>query len=166
MAPAVVYQVHMDASQIRPLILNVRQKFPRPLWADVPEWIDRDVLLTQLMYVPNGKHIDLGGGYSPMSAVLAHLGMEVTVVDTFSSTKLYEQFSAHELCDILRSFGVKLVQADLREYDPATIFAAGSVSGLKEFASRNCANDGIGTNLPVVTRDQKLLIVAAKKPLR
>ena len=137
MPPAVVYQVHMDASQIRPLILNVRQKFPRPLWAGVPEWIDRDVLLTQLMYVPNGKLIDLGGGYSPMSAVLAHLGMEVTVVDTFSSTKLYEQFSAQELCDILRSFGVKLVQGDLREYDPATMFAAGSVDAIDCFGAIN-----------------------------
>src|SRR5215204_3452429 len=117
----------MDAPQIRSLIREVRKKFPQALWTDVPEWIDRDVLHIQLTYIPNGKLIDLGGGYSPISAVLARLGMEVTVVDTFASTKFYEQFSAQQLCDVLESFGVKLARADLREYDPATVFEPASV---------------------------------------
>ena len=68
--------------------------FRRRCGQTVPELIDKDVLHVQLTYVPNGKLIDLGGGYSPISAVLARLGMDVTVVDTFASTKLYEQFSA------------------------------------------------------------------------
>jgi SAM-dependent methyltransferase len=97
--------------------------------------IDRDVLHVQLTYVPNGKLIDLGGGYSPISAVLARLGMEVTVVDTFASTKYYEQFSAPKLCDILRGFGVKLAKADLREYDPARVFEPASVDTVDCFGT-------------------------------
>src|SRR6185295_5661558 len=46
------------------------------------------------------------------------------------------------------------------------ILAARAIGGLKKLAARNCANHRIGTNLPVVTTDQKLLVVAAKKPLR
>ena len=111
-------------SQIRSLLLEVRQKFPPVLRSD---FLDKDVFHVQLAYVPHGKLIDLGGGYSPMSAVLARLGMDVTVVDTFASTKLYEQFSARELCDILQSFGVKLTQADLRTYDAAAVFPPASV---------------------------------------
>src|SRR5712671_1143435 len=117
----------MDVPTIRLLVLEVRKRLPQALWADVPEVIDRDVLHVQLTYVPNGKLIDLGGGYSAVSAVLARLGMEVTVVDTFASTKFYEQFSAQELRDVLQSFGVKLVTADLREYDPAKVFEPASV---------------------------------------
>jgi SAM-dependent methyltransferase len=125
----------MDASQIRSLILEVRQKFPPALWTDVPEFLDKDVLHTQMVYVPGGKLIDLGGGYSPMSAVLAKLGMEVTVVDTFASTKFYEKFSAQELCDVLQSFGVKLAKADLREYDPSQVFAPDSVDTIDCFGT-------------------------------
>jgi SAM-dependent methyltransferase len=117
----------MDASHIRSLILEVRSAFPRALRTDVQGVIEKDVLQVQLTYVPNGKVIDLGGGYSPMSAVLARLGMDVTVVDTFGSTPFYEQFSAQELCDALRSFGVKLAKSDLREYDPETVFDPASV---------------------------------------
>ena len=109
--------------QNRSLVLDVRKQFPQALWTDVPEWIDREVLHVQLTYVPNGRLIDLGGGYSPLSAVLARLGMEVTVVDTFASTKFYDQFSAQELCDVLQSLRREdLAKADLREYDPATVF--------------------------------------------
>jgi SAM-dependent methyltransferase len=125
----------MNSSEIRSLILDVRRKFPHALWTDVPEFIDKDVLHVQLTYVPNGKLIDLGGGYSPMSAVLARLGMDVTVVDTFGSTKFYEQFSAQELCDVLQSFGVKLVRADLRGYEPATLFEPASVDTVDCFGT-------------------------------
>ena len=52
--------------------------------------------------------------------------MEVTVVDTFASTNFYE-ISAQELRHVIQSFGVKLAKADLREYDPATIFEPNSV---------------------------------------
>jgi SAM-dependent methyltransferase len=128
-------EVAMDASHIRSLILEVRKTFPQALRTDVPEWIDREVLHVQLLYVPNGRLIDLGGGYSPISAVLARLGMEVTVVDTFASTRFYEQFSAQELCDILQSFGVKLAKADLREYDPATAFEPASVDTVDCFGT-------------------------------
>jgi SAM-dependent methyltransferase len=117
----------LDVPTVRSLILDVRKKLPPALWADVPEIIDKDVLHVQLTYVPNGRLIDLGGGYSPISAVLARLGMEVTAVDTFASTKFYEQFSAQQLCDVLESFGVTLARADLREYDPATVFEPASV---------------------------------------
>ncbi len=117
----------MDARQIRSLILETRTQFPSALWTNVPAWIDREVLHVQLMYVPNGRLIDLGGGYSPVSAVLARLGMDVTVVDTFASTRFYQQFSAEELCDVLQSFGVKLAKADLREYDPEAAFGPASV---------------------------------------
>jgi SAM-dependent methyltransferase len=122
-----------DVSRIRSLILEVRKKLPPALWADVPEIIDKDLLHVQLTYVRNGRLIDLAGGYSPTSAVLARLGMEVTVVDTFGSTKFYEQFSAQQLCDVLQSFGVKLVRADLREYDPATAFEPASVDAISFF---------------------------------
>jgi len=125
----------MDSSQIRSLILEVRKAFPRALWTDVPEMIDRDVLHVQLTYVPNGKLIDLGGGYSPVSAVLARLGMEVTVVDTFASTRYYEQFSAQELCGVLQSFGVTSVKADLREYDPSTVFEPNTVDTVSCFGT-------------------------------
>lgn len=125
----------MDAQQIRSLIVEVRKQFPQALWTDVPEWIDRDVLHVQLTYVPNGRSIDLGGGYSPISAVLARLGMDVTVVDTFASTKFYQHFSAQELCDILQSFGVKLVKGDLRDYDPATVFEPDSVDTIDCFGT-------------------------------
>jgi SAM-dependent methyltransferase len=117
----------MDAQHIRALILDIRRRLPPALQTDIPEVIDRDLLHVQLSYVPSGTIVDLGGGYSPISAVLAILGMDVTVVDTFASTRFYEQFSAEELCDTLRSFGVKLVKADLREYDPATTFEPSSV---------------------------------------
>ena len=122
----------MDTSKIRSLMVEVRQKFPRVLRSD---FLDKDVLHAQLAYVPNGKLIDLGGGYSPMSAVLARLGMDVTVVDTFASTKLYEQFSARELCEILTSFGVKLAIADLREYDAGSAFQPNSVDAIDCFGT-------------------------------
>ena len=122
----------MDDARIRALIAEVRQKFPRVLWSD---FLEKDVLHVQLTYVPGGKVIDLGGGYSPMSAVLAKLGMDVTVVDTFASTKLYEQFSAQELCDVLQSFGVKLIQADLRDYDPMPEFGPDSVDAVVCFGT-------------------------------
>src|ERR1044071_8841869 len=105
----------MDSSHIRSLVLEVRKAFPQALRTHERRVIDKDVLHVQLAYVPNGKLIDLGGGYSPASAVLARLGMDVTVVDTFASSKVYDQFSAQELCDVLGSFGVKLARADLRE---------------------------------------------------
>ena len=133
--PVLLPNCAMDASQIRSLILEVRKKFPQALRTEVPEVIDKDVLQVQLTYVPSGKAIDLGGGYSPMSAVLARLGMEVTVVDTFASTNFYEEFSAQELCDVLQSFGVKLAKADLREYDPATIFEPNSVDTVDCFGT-------------------------------
>ena len=126
---------HLDSLKIRSLILEVRNAFPKALWPDVPEMIDRDLLHVQLTYVPSGKVIDLGGGYSPVSAVLAKLGMDVTVVDTFASTRFYEQFSAQELCDVLQSFGVKLVRADLREYDPATAFEPASIDTVSCFGA-------------------------------
>lgn len=125
----------MDGTEIRALVLDVRKKFPKALWTDIPEWIDRDVLHVQLTYVPNGRLIDLGGGYSPISAVLARLGMDVTVVDTFASTKFYEHFSAHELCDTLQSFGAKLAKADLREYDPTKAFDPASVDAVDCFGT-------------------------------
>jgi len=124
-----------DAVSIRSLILDVRKKLPPALWADVPEIIEKDLLHVQLTYVPNGRVIDLGGGYSPISAVLARLGMDVTAVDTFASTKFYEQFSAQQLCDVLQSFGVKLAIADLREYDPATSFELASVDTVSCFGT-------------------------------
>jgi SAM-dependent methyltransferase len=133
--PSIPGRPAMDASHIRSLILDVRRAFPPVLRTDVPEFIEKDVLHVQLTYVPGGKAIDLGGGYSPISAVLARLGMDVTVVDTFASTKFYEHFSAQELCDVLRSFGVKLVQADLREYDPGTAFPPGSVDTVDCFGT-------------------------------
>ena len=125
----------MDAESIRSLTLEVRKQFPQALWTDVPEMIDRDVLHVQLTYVPNGKVIDLGGGYSAVAAILARLGMDVTVVDTFASTKFYEQFSAQELCDALQSFGVKLVKADLRDYDPTTLLEPASVDTVSCFGT-------------------------------
>ena len=125
----------LDVARIRSLILDVRKKLPRALWTDVPQMIDKDVLHVQLTYVPNGRLIDLGGGYSPISAVLAMLGMDVTAVDTFASTKFYEQFSAQQLCDVLQSFGVKLTRADLREYEPATAFEPASVDTVSCFGT-------------------------------
>src|SRR5262245_11091860 len=125
----------MDASQIRSLILEVRKQFPQALWTDVPAWIDREVLHVQLTYVPNGKLIDLGGGYSPVSAVLARLGMDVTVVDTFASTKFYKQFEAQVLCETLQRLGVKLVTGDLRVYDPSIAFEPASVDTIDCFGT-------------------------------
>lgn len=125
----------MDGRRIRSLILEVRKQLPRALWTDVPEAIDKELLHVQLTYVPAGRLLDLGGGYSPISAVLARLGMDVTVVDTFASTKLYEHFSAPELCDVLRSFGVKLVTADLRTYDPTTAFELASIDTIDCFGT-------------------------------
>lgn len=124
-----------DVSRIRSMIREVRRKLPPALWTDMPQIIDKDLLHVQLTYVPNGTLIDLGGGYSPTSAVLAQLGMNVTVVDTFASTKYYQQFSAQQLCDVLQSFGVKLVRADLREYDPTTAVELASVDSVSCFAT-------------------------------
>jgi SAM-dependent methyltransferase len=117
----------VDVHTIRRLLVEVQQQFPRALWTD---FLERDVLHVQLAFVPNGTMIDLGGGYSPLSAVLVRLGMKVTVVDTFASTTIYEQFSAQELCDVLQSFGVRLVKADLRTYDPAPAFEPDSVDAI------------------------------------
>jgi SAM-dependent methyltransferase len=117
----------MNDSDIRNLIHEVRQKLPKALWTDIPEYIEKDILHIRLAYVPNGRVIDLGGGYSPTTAVLAKLGMDVTVVDTFASTKFYEQFSAEELCEILHGFGVKIVKQDLLQYDPTAVFPPDSV---------------------------------------
>ncbi len=130
----------IEKQQIRSLVLDVRKQFPKALWTDVPEYIDREVLHVQLTYVPNGRLIDLGGGYSPLSAVLARLGMEVTVVDTFGSTKFYDQFSAQELCDVLQRFGVKIAKADLREYDPATMFEPASIDTVDCFGTIHFLN--------------------------
>ena len=124
-----------DVSRIRSMILDVRRKLPPALWTDAPQVINKDLLHVQLTYVPNGRLIDLGGGYSPTSAVLAQLGMNVTVVDTFASTKFYQQFSSQQLCDVLQSFGVKLVRADLREYDPTTVFEPASVDSVSCFGT-------------------------------
>lgn len=125
----------IDVQRVRSLILDVRKQLPRALWADAPQVIDKDLLHVQLAYVPNGRLIDLGGGYSPISAVLARLGMEVTTVDTFASTKFYQQFSSEQLCDVLQSFGVRLVKADLREYDPASAFDLASVDTVSCFGT-------------------------------
>ena len=122
-----------DVSRIRSMIVDVRRKLPPALRSDAPQVINKDLLHVQLTYVPNGRLIDLGGGYSPTSAVLAQLGMDVTVVDTFASTKFYQQFSAQQLCDTLQSCGVKLVRADLREYDPTTVFEPASVDSISCF---------------------------------
>ena len=125
----------MDVPRIRSLIVDVRKQLPRALWTDAPQVIDKDLLHVQLTYVPNGRLIDLGGGYSPVSAVLARLGMEVTAVDTFASTKFYEQFSSQQLCDVLQSFGVRLAKADLREYDAASAFEPASVDTVSCFGT-------------------------------
>jgi SAM-dependent methyltransferase len=61
--------------------------------------------------------------------------MDVTVVDTFASTKFYQHFSAEALCDVLESFGVKLVKADLAEYDPAAAFEPASVDTVDCYAA-------------------------------
>jgi SAM-dependent methyltransferase len=124
-----------DVSRIRSMILDVRRKLPPALWTDAPQVINKDLLHVQLTYVPNGRLIDLGGGYSPTSAVLAQLGMNVTVVDTFASTKYYQQFSAQQLCDALQYFGVTLTRADLREYDPTTGFEPASVATVSCFGT-------------------------------
>jgi len=124
-----------DVSRVRSMILDVRRKLPPALWTDAPQAINKDLLHVQLTYVPNGRLIDLGGGYSPTSAVLAQLGMNVTVVDTFASTKFYQQFSAQQLCDVLQSFGVKLVKADLRDYDPANAFEPASAATVSCFGT-------------------------------
>jgi len=123
----------IETQKIRSLVLDVRRQFPKALWTE--EYIDREVLHVQLTYVPNGRLMDLGGGYSALSAVLARLGMDVTVVDTFGSTKFYEQFSAQELCDVLQSFGVKIAKADLRDYDPARMFEPASIDTVDCFGA-------------------------------
>lgn len=132
-APEISSRGQPDVSRIRSMILDVRRKLPPALWTDAPQVINKDLLHVHLTYVPNGRLIDLGGGYSPTSAVLAQLGMDVTVVDTFASTKFYQQFSAQQLCDTLQSFGVTLVRADLREYDPTTVFEPASVDTVSCF---------------------------------
>lgn len=120
----------MTDAQIRSLVEEVRGRFPAALRADVPEMIDRDVLHVRSTFVPGGTLIDLGGGYSAVSAVLAAMGMQVTVVDTFASTKFYQQFSAQELTDVLRSYGVTLVTGDLRQYDPGEAFGPQTVDAI------------------------------------
>lgn len=120
----------VDDSEIRTLIHEVRHKLPKALRADVSELIAREVWHIRLAHVPNGRVIDLGGGYSPISAVLAKLGMEVTVVDTFASTKFYEQFSEAELREVLQSHGVTVIKQDLRAYDPAATLPLNSVDSV------------------------------------
>ena len=117
----------MDDFEIRKLIHEVRQKFPKALRTDVPEFIARDLWHVRLAYVPHGRVIDLGGGYSPTSAVLARLGMDVTVVDTFASTQFYQHFSEAELRQALQNQGVTVIKQDLLEYDPAATFPLNSV---------------------------------------
>jgi SAM-dependent methyltransferase len=130
----------MDDSSIRTMLREVRRQFPRALQADVPELIEREVWHVRLACVPNGRIIDLGGGYSPMSAVLARLGMDVTVVDTFASTKFYEQFSEAELRDVLQSHGVTVVKQNLLEYDPAVSLPAHSVDRVVSHGTLNFFN--------------------------
>jgi SAM-dependent methyltransferase len=125
----------MNDQQILSLIREVRQKLPSALHTDVPELLDKDVLHVRLAYVPGGHVLDLGGGYSPVSAVLAKLGMKVTVADTFSSTGFYQQFSAEELCGVLQSYGVELSKVDLRDYDPLAVFGADSLDSLVCFGT-------------------------------
>jgi SAM-dependent methyltransferase len=120
----------MDDSQIRTLIHEVRQTLPEALRHEVPELIARDVLHVRLAYVPNGRVIDLGGGYSPTSAVLARLGMDVTVVDTYASTRFYQQFSEAELREALQKHGVTVIKQDLLSYDPAASVPLNSVDSV------------------------------------
>jgi SAM-dependent methyltransferase len=117
----------MTDSEIRNAIRDVRQTLPGALKADVQELIEREIWHVRLAFVPGGRIIDLGGGYSPVSAVLAKLGMAVTVVDTFASTKFYEQFSEAELREVLQTHGVTVVKQDLREYDPRATMPLNSV---------------------------------------
>lgn len=109
------------------MIEEVRAKFPPALRADVAAMVEKDKLHVELAFVEGGRVVDLGGGYSPISAVLAKLGCKVSVVDTFASTKLYEQFSREELLGVLRSYGVDLVETDLLQFDPLAHFGPESV---------------------------------------
>jgi SAM-dependent methyltransferase len=120
----------MDDDRIRALLHDVRQEFPKPLRIAVPELVGRDVWHVRLAYVPHGRVIDLGGGYSPTSVVLARLGMDVTVVDTFASTKFYEQFSEAQLREVLERHGVKVIKQDLLQYDPVACMPLNSVDSV------------------------------------
>jgi SAM-dependent methyltransferase len=130
----------MTDSEIRNVIRDVRQKLPGALKADVRELIEREVWHVRLAFVPDGQVIDLGGGYSPVSAVLARLGMAVTVVDTFSSTKYYEQFSEAELREVLQKHDVTVVKQDLRDYDPRGHMPLNSVDRVISHGTLNFFN--------------------------
>lgn len=109
------------------MIEEVRGKFPPVLHADVPAMIEKDQLHVELGFVKDGVIVDLAGGYSPVSAVLSKLGCKVSVVDTFASSKAYEQFSREELLNVLRSYNVNLVETDLLQFDPTAHFGPESV---------------------------------------
>jgi SAM-dependent methyltransferase len=127
----------MNDADIRSIIREVRSQLPEALRTDVPELIAREVWHIRLAYVPNGRLIDLGGGYSPISAVLARMGMHVTVVDTFASTKFYQQFSELELRRVLQQYGVTLVQQDLTQYEPAATVPLNSVDSVVSHGTLN-----------------------------
>lgn len=84
--------------------------------------------------------VDLGGGISPVNAVLSKMGMDITVVDYMSlywdsSAALREAdsnprdkgFSSGEIFDLLRSYGVKFYSADLQRADLAQFVSPGVV---------------------------------------
>ena len=115
------------------LLEHVRGSFPSALRTNDPELKEREIFHISLVYVPNGTFLDLGGGYSPIAAVLSQLGMKVTVVDTFANTAFYKSFNVEAMCDVLRRFGVNLVTADLRCYDIDSMFKAESVDSIASF---------------------------------
>lgn len=117
--------------KIHALLKEVRSKFPPEL--SQAALLQRDAFHIELSYVKDGTCIDLGGGYSPVATVLAQLGMSVTVVDTFSSTSLYKTFDVAQMCKVLESYGVRLVTADLREYDLGKAFPPGTVDAVSSF---------------------------------
>lgn len=116
-----------SAASVTELIEEVRGKFPPALRADVAAMIEKDQLHVELAFVKGGHVVDLGGGYAPVSAVLAKLGCKVSVVDTFASTKFYEQFPRETLLGVLRSYGVDLVETDLLQFDAAAHFGPESL---------------------------------------
>lgn len=82
------------------------------------------------VYKPNSTLIDLGGGLSPVNAVLSKLGTDVFVYDllsTYWDDKYHTSDENRKILDVLQSYGVKFIEKNLENIDLVSLHGANSI---------------------------------------
>jgi 2-polyprenyl-3-methyl-5-hydroxy-6-metoxy-1,4-benzoquinol methylase len=102
-----------------------------PLVALLP-WLQFRIALT---YREGGSLVDLGGGVSAATGVLARLGMQVTVVDMLDAYYVHSSLhsSVARQAEFLEKQGVRFVQRDLTQYLLTESFAPQSLDVVSSY---------------------------------